>query len=125
MLDEILEVVLAEINEEHEKDYQLSDIEYDFKRSIMVNESENKANDKTIAETRQIEINTIMNAASVLDDDSVLQMVCEQFDIDVEEVKSAIRKQQEGSVGYAREMLETIPVEGNEPNNNVVEPTVE
>jgi len=95
LLNEILEVVLAEINEQNEKDYQISDIEYKFTREIMTNESENITNEKVKAETRQIVINTILNVAAQIGEEKAVQLICEELDIDFEEIKKELEKRKE------------------------------
>ena len=95
LLDQILDVVLDEINKENETDYQRSDIEYNFTRSLMTNETENIANEKVKAETKQVEINTILNAAPVIGDEKTLQLICDELDIDFEEIKGELEKMQE------------------------------
>ena len=111
LLDQLIEVVLAEINEEHGTDYQLSDIEYKFTRSMMTNESENIANEKIKAETRQIVINTILNVAAVIGDEKALQMICEEFDIDFDEIKGELEKlKEEQNLVDAKAALEGVAV---------------
>ena len=95
LLDQVLDVVLDEINKENETDYQRSDIEYNFTRSLMTNETENIANEKVKAETKQVEINTILNAAPVIGDEKTLQLICDELDIDFEEIKGELEKMQE------------------------------
>ena len=96
LLDQVLDVVLDEINKENETDYQRSDIEYNFTRSLMTNETENIANEKVKAETKQVVINTILNAAPVIGDEKTLQLICDELDIDFDEVKKELEKLQEG-----------------------------
>lgn len=115
LLDEIVEVVLAEINAEEGTDYQLKDIEYDFKRSVMTNESENIANEKVKAETKQIEINTILNAAASIGDEKAVQLICEELDIDFNEIKGELEKRkEEQNLIDAKATLEGVVVEGAE-----------
>lgn len=96
LLDQVLDVVLDEINKENETDYQRSDVEYNFTRSLMTNETENIANEKVKAETKQVAINTILNAAPVIGDEKTLQLICDELDIDFDEVKKELEKLQEG-----------------------------
>ena len=122
LLDQIIEVVLAEINEENGTDYQISDIEYDFQRSIMTNESENIANEKIKAETRQIVINTILNAAAVIGDEKTLKMICEELDIDFEDVKGELEKrQEEQNLADAKKTLEGVAVEDEDVEKPIPE----
>lgn len=92
LLKQIVKIVLAEINEVHKKDYQLSDIKFAFTHDIMTNETENIENAKIEAETKQIEINTILYIAANVGDDKVLQAICDVMEYDYEELKSQVEK---------------------------------
>ena len=112
LLDQIVEVVLAEINEENGTDYQLSDIEYKFTRSMMTNESENISNEKTKAETKQIAVNTILNVAAQIGDEKTVQLICEELDIDFEEIKDELEKRkEEQNLIEANKSLEGVVVD--------------
>ena len=112
ILNQIVEVVLAEINEEQGTDYQLTDIEYVFKRSIMTNESENIANEKIKAETKQIVINTILNVAAQIGEEKAVQLICEELDIDFEEIKTELEKRkEEQNLADAKAALEGVNVD--------------
>lgn len=122
LLDEILEVVLAEINEEYGKDYQLSDIEYNFTRSMMTNESENIANEKIKAETKQIEVNTIMNVSERIGDVETLRLICEELDLDFDELKGQIEKlKEEQNLADAKKTLGNVVVDDEEIDPEDVE----
>lgn len=92
LLKQIIKVVIAEINTENKTDYQLSDVYFDFERSVMTNETENVQNAKTEAEIKQIEINTILNVAANIGDEKTLKLICDQLDIDFDEVESELAK---------------------------------
>lgn len=94
-LKEIIKVVLAEINEEHGKDYQISDIKFDFTRETMVNETENIQNAKVEAETRQIEVNTVLNVAVQIGDEKALQAICDIMEWDFDELQSQVERLRE------------------------------
>ena len=108
LLKQLLKVVLAEINEECGTDYRPTDVTFEFTRSVMSNESENIANQKMQAETEQIRINTILNAAAEIGDDETLRMLCVEFDIDYDDLKGQLEKLQEEGVSGARKTLEGI-----------------
>lgn len=95
LLKHLLKPVLAEINQENSTDFQLSDIRFEFTRDIMTNETENIANEKTKAETKQIEVNTILNVAVNIGDEQTLKSICECLDLDYEELKDQVEKMQE------------------------------
>lgn len=112
LLKQIIKVVLDEINAENNTDYQLSDIEFKFTRSVMTNESENIANEKVKAETKQIEINTILNVAVQIGDEKALQMICDELDIDFKDVKDELEKNKEAqNLVDAKKMLEGVEPE--------------
>lgn len=109
LLKQIIKVVLAEINQEHKTDYQLSDIKFLFTHEITTNESENIQNAKTEAETKQIEINTILNLAATVGDEQVLRAICDFMEWDYEELqkkKNALDEEQ--GIGNAQTTLEGV-----------------
>ena len=109
LLKDIIKIVLDEINQKNKKDYQLSDIYFDFQRSIMTNESENIGNAKTEAETRQIEVNTILNVAANVGDKKTLQAICDVMDWDFDDLKGELAKlQEEQNTTNARATLEGV-----------------
>lgn len=110
MLKDIINVVLAEINQENKTDYQRSDIYFAFERSVMMNETENIQNKKTEAETKQIEVNTILNLAATLDDETVIRSICDVMDLDYEEIKGKLPKPEDDLMG-AQSALASVPIE--------------
>lgn len=87
-LRKLLKVVLAEINEEHDTDYQQKDVYFAFEREIMTNAADNAQIELTDAQRKQVEINTILNLATFIDDETRLQLIAEQLDLDYEDLKS-------------------------------------
>lgn len=88
----IIAVVLQEINEKQKTDYQQKDVYFHFEPEIMSNAQENAAIALTEAQTKQVEINTLLNVAAQLGDEKTLQLICEQLEIDFEEVKGELEK---------------------------------
>ena len=86
-LGRILRVVIDEINRKTDSAYDLSDVYIKFTREVMTNALDNATIEKTKAETRQIEINTILSIANVIDDDTVIRQVCDVLDLDYDEIK--------------------------------------
>ena len=112
LLKQVLKVVLNEINSKYETDYQLSQIEFKFKHNIMTNDSENVANEKTKAEVKQIEVNTILNVAANIGDEQALKSICEVLDLDYKELKGQVEKlQEEQNLMNAKAALEGAVVE--------------
>lgn len=95
-LRKILKPVLAEINERNGTDYQMSHVYFRFNHEIMSNAQENAQITLTEAQKRQAEINTLLGLADRLDNETLMQLICEQLDIDYEEIKSKLPKPDEG-----------------------------
>ena len=109
LMKNILKVVLAEINKENGTDYQLSDVKFDFARTILTNDTENIQNEKIKAETRQIETNTILSIAATLDDETVLKKICDVIDVDYEDIKDKVlASQEEGTTATAQGILDAV-----------------
>ena len=85
-------MVLNEINTINGTDYQMKDVWFEFEREVMTNASENATIEKTDAETQQIRLNSLLNVASVLDDETILMSICEILDLDYEDVKDRVDK---------------------------------
>lgn len=92
LLKKLVRVVLDEINSEYKTDYQMSDVYFDFVHEIMTNETENLSNERVKAETRQIEVNTILNVAAHVGDEQTLKALCEVMDWPYDELKGQLEK---------------------------------
>lgn len=114
------EKVVEDINRRNGTQYKPEDVEFTLVRETMVNEKDIAENAKTEAETKQIVVETIIAASTRLDDDSVLQQICEQFDLDWEEVKKKI-EQQEFTTGLGDEDDEDTDDEENPIGDNPIE----
>ena len=86
----LLKAVLAEINDREGTDYQQKDVYFVFDPEVPVNEQENATIELTKAQARQTEIGTILNVAAQLDNETVVQLICEQLDIDYNEIKDKL-----------------------------------
>lgn len=93
IIKQMLELIIADINQRHHKSYNTSDIEIIITRNTMVDETEVEEREKVKAERKQVEIDTILNAATRLDDETVLKYICEVFDLDYEEVQKMLDEQ--------------------------------
>lgn len=116
LLKQILKVVLEDINEEYKTDFQMSHIKFEFTREVMTNESENIANAKIEAETKQIEINSVLNAAAQIGDEKVLQAICDIMEWDFEELQGELEKiQEEQNLQDTKNALKNIIPEDEPP----------
>lgn len=114
LLKQLVKVVLDEINKMNKTDYKVSDVYFDFVREITTNESENYSNEKTKAETQQVQINTILNVAAVLDDETIVKAICEVLDIDYEEIKGKLPNPDDGMTQAEGALSAVVPEEGTE-----------
>ena len=113
-LRKILKVVLAEINDKNDSDYQMSQIYFIFDHEVMSNALENAQIDLIHAQRRQAEINTLLSLATQLDNETHMQLVCEQLDIDYEEIKSKLPDPDEAEnslVGAEKDLEGAVVVE--------------
>lgn len=89
-LKSIIQIALDEINAEHGTNYSLKDVDICLEREIPTNEADNAEIEKTKAETKQLEVNIILDAATKLDDETIIKALCDELDIDYEEIKDKI-----------------------------------
>ena len=110
-LRKLLAVVLKEINEREGTDYQQKDVYFVFEREVMTNASDNAQIEKTDAETEQVKINTLLNLASVLDNETIVQNICDVLDIDYETIKDKLPEEEpaDGGIGEAMNALTSTP----------------
>lgn len=104
------EMIVADINRRHGTAYKSSDITIKMERETMTDQKENAEIEKIAAETKAAIIQTIIAAAPRLDDESVLKLICEQFELDWEEVE-VVLEEQEYTTGLQKG---TDPIEGVE-----------
>ena len=89
----ILKSVIAEINAINGTDYQMKDVYFEFKHEIMSNAQENAQIELLEAQRRQAEINTLLNIATHIDNETLMQLICEQLDIRYEDIKDRLPEQ--------------------------------
>lgn len=91
-LKSILKIVIDDINRNNDTAYDVSDVWFDFEREVMTNASDNAQIELTDAQKKQTEINTLLSLADVLDDETIIQNICEVMDISYEDIKSRLPK---------------------------------
>jgi hypothetical protein len=85
-LQTILEIVIGEINNNSETSYDLTDVKLDFNRIIMANELDSAQVELTKAQAQQTQLNTILNAAAQLPQETVVKEICTILDLNYDEV---------------------------------------
>ena len=104
-LRNIIKVVLDEINKANGTDYQLKNVYIKFQREIITNAQDNAQIQLTDAQRQGQQINNILAAANMLDDETVIEAICNILDIDYEEIKDKL-PEREGSTQDAVELLD-------------------
>ena len=115
----LLKPVLTEINEINGTDYQMKDVYFNFEPEVMSNAQENAQIALTEAQTRQIEINIIMSLAQTLDDETELKLICEQLDIDYQNIKDKLPKNEEQKTLTAQNVLSGVVVDEQQTEGNL------
>lgn len=117
LLRRIVKIVLDEINEENKTAYSLKDVYFEFEREVMTNALDNAQIDKVQAETRQIEINTLLNVAATLDNETIVKGICEILDVDYEEIKDKLPVNEEDETSQALQDLENVELDEKKEMN--------
>lgn len=112
-LRKLIDVVLKEINEENGTGYSQSDIYFCFDREIPTNAQENAQIELIEAQKRQTEITTVLNLAGTIDDETKLQLICEQLDIDYQDIKDKVPKPEDDPTAAAQAALSGVVPESN------------
>ena len=122
-LQEIVEVVLAEINAKENKDFRIEQVYFNFTPEIMSNAQENAQIELTKAQKKQTEINTMLSLAERLDNETLMKQICEQLDIDYEEIKGKLPKPDEAleEIGGAEGTLDGVVTDPEPTGGGVVE----
>lgn len=94
-LRKLLKVVLAEINKVNKTDYQQSDVYFNFEPEIPTNALENAQIELTEAQKQQTVINTLLSLSAQLGNELIVQQIFEQLDLDYEEFKDKLPKEEE------------------------------
>lgn len=100
----------------------MKNVYFDFKHKVMSNAQENAQIELTEAQKQQIVINTLLNLATKLDDETLMQLICEQLDIDYDDIKDKLPKEDSDPyIKQAQEALNSINVEGGESSEQGTE----
>lgn len=89
-LKKIVNVVLDEINRNHEADYDFTDVYFDFQREVMTNAQDNAQIELVDAQKKQTEVNTLLSLANVLDDETIMQNICDVLELNWNDLKDRI-----------------------------------
>ena len=90
------------------------------KPEIMSNAQENAQIELTKAQKESVRINTLLNLASQLDNETLMQQICEVLDIDYEEIKNKLSEQSD-DISAAEQELDGISDGESESQQQVLE----
>lgn len=110
-LKKIIKVVLDEINKVNGTDYQPKNVYIKFQREVITNAQDNAQIELTDAQRQGQQINNILAAANMLDDETVVETICNILDIDYEEIKDKLPNQEE-STQDAGNLLDAVVPDG-------------
>lgn len=107
----LLKIVLKEINDENGTDYQMKDVYFDFEREVMTNAQDNAQIELTDAQKQQVQVTTLLNLATLLDNETLMENICEVLDLDYTEIQDKLPKQEDTDLYPARDALDGIQPE--------------
>lgn len=91
-LQPIIEIILKETNEKNKTNYSMSDVVLDFTRKVITNNLDNAEVEKIEAETKQIEINTLLNAVGQLPEEIIVKQICSILELNFDEVQDKLQE---------------------------------
>lgn len=103
MMNKVIRIVLDEINKTHKTSYSEADVYMVFDRVVPSNELDNANIELIEANKRNVEITTLLNIASKIDDDTLLENICQVLEIDYEEIKD--KQPSDVSLNGAKEII--------------------
>lgn len=112
-LRKIIKVVLDEINAANGTAYTQKDVYFDFRREVPTNAQETAQIELIEAQRKQTEITTILNLANTIDDETKLQLICEQLDLDYQMLKDKVPQPEDDPTAAAQAALNGIPAVDN------------
>ena len=90
------------------KAFQPEDVHFEFTHEVMSNAQENAQIELTEAQRQQLVINTIMSLANMLDDETIIQLICDELDIDYEKIKDKLQRDEEKDTADAKQLLDGV-----------------
>lgn len=104
-LRKIVKVVLDEINKEQGTSYKSSDVYFRFEREVMTNATDNAQIAYTEAQTKQMQVNTLLSLLTQAPSEQVWKELCAVLDWDYDEIKG---KLPDDLAAAAQKALDTV-----------------
>lgn len=105
-LRKIVKVVIDEINATYDTDYQMNQVEFEFEPEIMSNAQENAQVELIKAQEQQARVTTLLNLATQFDNETLMKNICDVLDIDYEEIKDKLPKDEEDIASVQNDLNE-------------------
>jgi hypothetical protein len=115
MLKWINEIVVEDINRKHRKAYKASDVKFEFARKILVNETDTAQIENIEANTKLANIDAIVKSGDLIDRESAIRKVCDELDLDYEDVEKRLSEEEENSELETSEPPEAEELEQETP----------
>ena len=121
-LRKLLDIVLKEINEMDGTAYEQKDIYFNLERETITNEQE-KAQIRLIeAQEQQARVGTILSTAAQFGNELTMQMLCEAYDMDYDELKGKFPDPEENADTFnpAQSALDAVQAEDDPAGGDVI-----
>lgn len=103
------ELVVDDINLANGTSYTADDIVFDIEPKAIVNESDIIKDEYTEAQTEQLKAQTILQLAPRIGDDETLRLICEQFDLDFDEIQKDLEEEAAPEGGVVTDPTAFLP----------------
>ncbi len=113
-LRKIAGAVLDDVNKKQGTAYNIDDVYFRFEREVITNALDNAQIELTEAQAKETRINALLSLTDRLDDETLMQQVCDALDIDYEEIKDRLPKRDDAALGDEGDLIDNEPeTEGN------------
>lgn len=105
MLRKMIDIVIKEVNDIDGKDYKSTDVYFDFEREVMTNAADNAQIELIDAQKQNMLITTLLNIASIIGDELLVEQICDVLDLDYEQIKDKLPKDEGADALEAQKVL--------------------
>lgn len=112
-LRKVIEITLDEVNRAGNTDFRPKDVYFNFKAEPPVNRKETAEIELVEAQKRMTEINTLLSLREDLDNETLMQLICEELELCYNDIKDKLPKPEEAPLPIvpALNVLTDIPPE--------------
>ena len=121
-LRKLLDLVLKEINEIDGTAYEQKDVWFNLDRETITNEQERAQINLTEAQEQQVRIATILSTATQFGNEQTLQLLCDAYDLDYEDLKDKFPNPDEDADPFkVQSAIDAVVVEDDPVGGGVIE----